>query len=95
MLKIKNNVDLKDLEKFGIRNGYQLKPFLEEDDEERVLSIDSESKIIDVESDLWWYHENYYGFVKKYSKRGAEDILYDLIQAGLVEKVLEVQNDTK
>lgn len=87
MLKIKDNVDLKDLERFGIRKGYQLKLFLGKDEEKEVLSISSESKIINVGSDLWWCHENYYGFVKMYSKRGGEDILYDLIQAGLVEKV--------
>lgn len=87
MLKIKDNVELNALEKYGIRKGYQLKMFLEKDDEKEVLSIDKATRIINVGRDLWLDKNNYYGYVKMYGNRCGEDILYDLIQAGLVEKV--------
>ena len=87
MLKIKDNVDLKELEKYGIRKGYHLESPYEKSDEREELSIDSELRIIKVGPFLWWDHNNYYGVVKTYSLRCGEDILYDLIQAGLVEKV--------
>lgn len=80
MLKIKDNVDLKELEKFGFKrygNHYQ-KVFI---DNPRTsvyidfwiydglinLRLDTETQIIDLKNEL--------------------DFLYDLIQAGLVEKV--------
>ena len=87
MLKIKDNVDLKELEKYGIRKGYQLKMFLGKDDEREELSIHPEMRIINIGRDLWWDKNYYYGFVKMDSNKSGEDILYDLIKDGLVEKV--------
>ena len=87
MLKVKDNVDLKELEKYGIRKGYHLETPYEKGDEREELSIDSETRIINVGIVLWWDYNNYYGAVKTYSFRGGEDILYDLIKDGLVEKV--------
>lgn len=97
MLKIKDNVDLKELEKYGIRKGFEfMRLDIKESEKDReVLSIDTK-RIISVGKELWWSMDYYYGFVKKYitnvtgdnsNIRGGEDILYDLIQAGLVEKV--------
>ena len=61
MLKIKDNVDLKELEKFGFHKEFD-------------------------------YYEGYDIIVDCYSRRievyeGGEEKLFDLIQAGLVEKV--------
>lgn len=77
MLKIKNNVDLKELEKFGLikthpyaYSDYWHYHFYEDGVSE--VSIDNSREIIvkiDEPTDLYL------------------DILYDIIQAGLVEKV--------
>ena len=78
MLKIKDNVDLKELEKFGFKQNnhfdlftrYEYKP-----DSSTCLYID-EARILSV-------------FPTYYDKLSSKimDKLYDLIQAGLVEKV--------
>ena len=84
MLKIKDNVDLKELEKFGFKKDnvaylYEyIITILDETfiggtwcncDEVVVLAVDDERKIKISDEDL------------------VADILFDLIQAGLVEKV--------
>lgn len=71
MLKIKDYVDLKELEKFGLK---------EEDDGDYRISeeIGGETYFLLVgKSDRWIYFDR------------KEDVLFDLIQAGLVEKVKE------
>lgn len=75
MLKIKDNVDLKELEKFGFRNRYGLlyKPKLTEID------------VVEVEVDLETRELKLRNFGDLYHTR--EDTLYDLIKADLVEKV--------
>ena len=75
MLKIKDNVDLKELEKFGIkkRYGYLYK------------SKRTEKEVIELEIDLKTREIRMVGIGDLYHTR--EDTLYDLIQAGLVEKV--------
>ena len=85
MLKIKDNIELKELEKFGIRKDY-LPVIVSKDKEYEVMSIDKD-RIINLGRNLWWSHNYYYGYVTTESKKSGEDILYDLIQAGLVEKV--------
>ena len=73
MLKIKDNVDLKELENFGLKetkNTYLKKHTMGE-----AISIHKDTKIIYMTEDdgiSYYYHIG---------------ILYDLIQAGLVEKV--------
>lgn len=79
MLKIKDNVDLKELEKYGFRifvnyyektitdNGYGEYMFLSVFEVDRVIGLTANT-----DDDA--YTENL-------------DIIYDLIQAGLVEKV--------
>ena len=92
MLKIKDSVDLKELEKFGLKlnkNGlYYEKDFLaeyfEEEGNHRVLIYTNKRNIVlDIMNNDYTYHswDDELGRI--------EDTLYDLIQAGLVEKVEE------
>ena len=89
MLKIKDNVDLKELEKFGFV--YEEYDVTEEDDEEPVIfkyyrngntykdywiTVDIDTRILDDECAN-----------KMYAEIVPADLIYDLIQAGLVEKV--------
>ncbi len=77
MLKIKDDVDLKELEKFGFELNYffkecRKKVYLENDDDDKnFYVIDFITREIDL----------------KRLDGKLDDTLYDLIQAGLVEKV--------
>ena len=74
MLKIKDNVDLKELEKFGFKvDRYNLQY------EYHAKNNFKDSIVIKVENKKIGFYQNYNG--KSY------DTLFDLIQAGLVEKV--------
>lgn len=77
MLKIKDDIDLKELEKFGFKNRYGF----------FYKSKPSEKEVIEIEIDLNTREIKMNGFGDLYHTR--EDTLYDLIQAGLVEKVEE------
>ncbi len=74
MLKIKDNVDLKELEKFGFKlnsdKSYLLT--IEKDNINTIIAIEEERTLY-VQSNRYHIEEL--------------DILYDLIKAGLVEKV--------
>ncbi len=74
MLKIRPEVDLKELEKFGFKNryGYFYK------------SKPKEKEVIELEIDLNTREIKMSGLGDLYHTR--EDTLYDLIQAGLVTK---------
>ena len=74
MLKIKDDVDLKELEKFGFVH----KKETNESSELYRWEIKT-SSIFDAVTVFVWSRE--------VSDTGATDKLYDLIQAGLVEKV--------
>ena len=78
MLKIKNNVPLEELEKFGFnKKGDDYKYFDDDTDE-----------YIGVQENGYIYVENYNpGLVGAIVEEKALDKLYDLIKAGLVEKV--------
>lgn len=85
MLKIKNNVDLKQLEKFGLKKAIE-KSLLNTEIkgykcllEEGAVFIDNRSRNIDLLC-------NYFGDV---NYEDFADVLFDLIQAGFVEKVEE------
>lgn len=93
MLKIKDNVDLKKLEKFGFKakydedtgkvNAYQKK--LEKDIGGLLISITETKSLIKIfrapnEKNTEWR-------INHYNDYFDVDTLYDLIQAGLVEKV--------
>lgn len=75
MLKIKDDVDLKELEKFGFisKCGVIYKPKEGERDVIQI-EVDPETRIL-----------SYPGFSDLFHTR--EDTTFDLIQAGLVEKV--------
>ena len=93
MLKIKDNVDLKELEKFGFKPKYdentgKIKAYekIKKEKEYMGLSVTIERikcKIrIFRRTDTEWR-------INPYNEYFDEDTLYDLIQAGLVEKVEE------
>ena len=86
MLKIKDNINLKELEKFGFK--------------ERKYTCNTGEVsyyMVDCEDGSWVFIENFgddspkgfidMGLVKHNVKYNAMDTLFDLIQAGLVEKV--------
>ena len=79
MLKIKDNVDLKELEKYGFEKGFRfqpLNPLL------IVAIVDTNRKLIIQYSTSGWYNNNYWYLYDK-----KQDNVYDLIKADLVEKV--------
>ena len=76
MLKIKDNVDLKELEKYGIQQGYKR-------EQKIIYLVINEERIITPQysTSAWWNTKYYYGYKR--------DAIYDLIKDGLVEKVEE------
>lgn len=79
MLKIKDNVDLKELEKYGFEKGFRfqsLNPL------PIVAIVDTNRKLLIQYSTSGWYDNNYWYLYDK-----NQDKIYDLIKAGLVEKV--------
>lgn len=79
MLKIKQNVDLKELEKYGFEKGFRfqpLNPLL------IVAIVDTNRKLIIQYSTSGWYDNNYWYLYDK-----KQDNVYDLIKADLVEKI--------
>lgn len=72
MLKIKDSVDLKELEKFKFKKESYLHCYTKDVGYDNTCFINIESR------EIWFGSE---GVVNKL------DILFDLIQAGLVEKV--------
>ena len=74
MIKIKDNTDLKELEKFGFKNNEE---FYEIGELFRgLIEIPIKSRYLEI-----YYCEN--------MKIDIEDIIFELTQAGLVEKVGE------
>jgi len=83
MLKIKDNVDLKELEKFGLSPRYDYrtgKITKYTDIDEKCIIVDKERKI-----EILVRREEYNNYIDK----PAYNILFDIIQADLVEKVEE------
>lgn len=93
MLKIKNNVDLKELERFGFKakydedtgkvRAYQKK--CEKDVGGLLISITETTSLIRIYRAF--KGKNIEWRINKYNDYFDIDTLYDLIQAGLVEKV--------
>ena len=75
MLKIKDDVDLKELEKYGFKNRYGF----------FYKSKPKEKEVIEIEIDLLTKEIRLVGFGDLFHTR--EDTLYDLIKADLIEKV--------
>lgn len=85
MLKIKDNVDLKELEKFGFEEvpcGDYVKKFQDTMSGAINIRVFYDRMVYPI-SDLDIYNRGNENEIKMY------DLLYDLIQAGLVEKVKE------
>mgnify|MGYP001623855732 CR=1 FL=1 len=79
MLKIKDNIDLKELEKYGFEKGFRfqpLNPLL------IVAIVDTNRKLIIQYSTSGWYDNNYWYLYDK-----KQDNVYDLIKDDLVEKI--------
>ena len=79
MLKIKDNVDLKELEKYGFEKGFRFQPL---NPLPIVAIVDTNRKIIIQYSTSGWDDNNYWYLYDK-----NQDKVYDLIKADLVEKV--------
>lgn len=88
MLKIRDNVDLKELEKFGFKKGkiycfyYYSKELYE--DWVKIAICKPLQDFKDKQIFLDCIEDETYIYLDEYS-----EILFDLIQAGLVEKVVE------
>lgn len=78
MLKIKDNVDLKELEKFGFDEYIECYEYIKYD---ASFYVYKDTRIIKFDCSDWGLDKD----------NGAEiiQVLFDLIQAGLVEKVGE------
>lgn len=74
MLKIKDNVDLKELEKFGFEKDRLSCYYIKE------VAIAKEC-VVYTDTNAIWFVDN--------GTLSQLDIIFDLIQAGLVEKVVE------
>lgn len=83
MLKIKDNVDLKELEKFGFENNYNdeylIKSYKDEFSQDDYITISKKDKTIRI-----GHYQDDYGATNIIK---IDILLYDLIQTGLVEKV--------
>ena len=76
MLKIKNNVDLKELEKFGFKKSFD-DYYIQDNNYSVIIQINKENKIIRTRT-------TDYSILQV---RATWNILYDLIKADLVEKI--------
>ena len=78
MLKVKNNLDLKELEKFGFEtdNWYYTKSY-DFDYYEIIIKIDEKKRTIQIKND--YYDADF--------TCDIPNVIYDLIKADLVEKV--------
>lgn len=79
MLKIKDNVDLKELEKYGYNNKYSKSGHYE-----KVIGY---AKTLWIEQDSSIWLEDSMSYIA--DEKILEPLLYDLIKDGLVEKVGE------
>ena len=79
MLKIKDNVDLKELEKFGFEKGYRFQPL----NPIPIVAVVDDEKRLSIQFDTSaWFSKDYW-YLYDYN----QDKVYDLIKADLVEKV--------
>lgn len=83
MIKIKDEVDLKELEKFGFEESYNkeslIKSHKQEFSQDDYITIRKEDKIIRI-----GHYQDEYGATNIIR---IDELLYDLFNAGLVEKV--------
>ena len=89
MLKIKDNVDLKELEKFGFQKGYKF--YSIDNTIIRIVAVVNDERDLIIQySDSAWWDFNYW-YLNDYN----QDKVYDLIKADLVEKVDENEISNK
>ena len=81
MLKIKDNINLKEIEKYGFKYIEDKEPYYVYDlnDNRTYLVIDEETKEIGIPTSLYGDIPSYY--INNFN------VIYDLIKADLVEKV--------
>lgn len=95
MLKIKDDVDLKELEKFHIYPRYKCYEFTGEIYVDGIYQhlyyghLKFKKKKISFAKRIIYGYKNKYMYVLKESDYQDLDVIYDLIKAGLVEKVEE------
>ena len=77
MLKIKDDVDLNELEKYGIKKGYYMLCM------NNIYGYIDDSNRIFITTRPWWDNDFYYLY------ENGENTLYDLIKDDLVEEVDE------
>lgn len=93
MLKIKDEIDINELRKFGFKPKYH-------EDTGEIIAYQKTNKEIEyegltvkletVKSEIRIFKRTKVGWIiNKYKERADLDTLYDLIQAGLVEKMEE------
>lgn len=95
MLKIKDNVDLKELKKFGLKLNYEVNHDTGETYINTIYKLRDEDSLnysirfnrIEYKTKIMKRTKIFYILV--YIENTHINILYDLIQAGLVEKVVE------
>lgn len=83
MLKIKDNVDLKELEKFGFVYISKIDKYEKYFEEDEKINIKGKSHFDSGE--IFICGDNHFGI----ANNGTLNILFDLIQADLVEKINE------
>ena len=97
MLKIRDDVDLKELEKFGfVRDNKYISPkyIIRQINEDEFIQISISEPCINIwdledknySREIWWQNKKGYG--TRFEEK-VEPYIQDLIQAGLVEKVKE------
>ena len=80
MLKIKDNVELKELEKFGFEeNGFYYSKTFNFEYYEVKIDVEKDRKYLIIQND--YYDSDYACYIP--------NLIYDLIKADLVEKVSE------
>ena len=95
MLKIKDNVDLKELEKFGLKLNYEVNHDTGEVYVTDVYKLRDEGSLnysirfTRVEHKTKIMKKSKIFYILNYIEYTHINILYDLIQAGLVEKVVK------
>ena len=79
MLKIKDNVDLKELEKYGFEKGWR-NQFL---DPVPIVAVVNTKRNLHIQfnTSAWWNKDYWYLYDRN------QDKVYDLIKDGIVEKV--------
>lgn len=77
MLKIKDTVDLKELEKYGFEKGFRYRKIFDYEYYKVIIEVELDTRYISIQND--YYDSDYACYIP--------DVIYDLIKDGLVIKV--------